>query len=83
MLIFFIFRLYFSQGKTSLAKALLDGKDAKIDKDQRTVGIDQHLWKPRPGIDDLEVLMIDCAGQRKYLLTHQFFFSQGRMYFII
>ena len=61
----------------------MDGKDAKIDEDHRTVGIDQHLWKPRPDIDDLEVLMVDCAGQRNYLLTHQFFFSQGRIYFII
>ena len=54
-----------------------------------SIGIDQDLWKPRPDIDDLEVLMVDCAGQRGHLLTHQFFFSQGisfsfhKVYFII
>ena len=53
-------------------------KDAKIAPDKRTVGIDFHKWRPNPQQEDgIEIRLIDCAGQRKYLLTHQFFFTEG------
>ena len=53
-------------------------KDAKIEPDERTVGIDFHKWRPNPQQEDgIEIRLIDCAGQRRYLLTHQFFFTEG------
>ena len=55
---------------------MVDGKDANIAPELRTVGLDYFSWKPRPE-DSLDILMLDCAGQRKYLLTHQFFLTEG------
>ena len=72
---------YFSslfQGKTSLVHALVYGQDGNIQPDDRTVGLDYYTWKLKPLEDPIEVLLVDCAGQRQYLLTHQFFFAQGK-----
>ncbi len=67
----------FVLGKTSLAKALVEGKAANITEDERTIGLDLYFWRPIPHKEELEILIVDCAGQRKYLLTHQFFFTEG------
>ena len=40
---------------------------------EATIGIDFYKWT----LFDIEVLMIDCAGERKYMLTHQLFLSTG------
>jgi len=71
-------------GKSSLAHALVHKKDAKIAPDKRTVGIDFHKWRPNPQQEDgIEIRLIDCAGQRKYLLTHQFFFTEGAIFLLV
>ncbi len=57
----------------------MEGRDAHVPEEDRTVGLDTYFWRPRPHEDgpELEVLIVDCAGQRKYLLTHQFFLTEG------
>ena len=74
--------LFCFQGKTSLVHALVYGKDGNVAADQRTVGLDYYSWKPRPLTDELEILLVDCAGQRNYLLTHQFFLTEGELIFV-
>lgn len=76
-----IVSLFFFEGKTSLAHALVYGRDGNVAADQRTVGLDYYSWKPRPLTDELEILLVDCAGQRNYLLTHQFFLTEGELIF--
>ena len=52
----------------------MDCEDAEIEAEDRTVGIDFYYWKAEPHLPNgLEVLIVDCAGQRQYLLTHQLF----------
>ena len=64
-------------GKTSLIEALVKGEACRIDKDDRTFGVVFYHWKPEPHVDDLELLVVDCAGQRKYQMTHRLFLSKG------
>lgn len=64
-------------GKTSLVNALVKGEACEINEDDRTFGVVFYHWKPEPDVDDLELLVVDCAGQRKYQMTHQLFFSEG------
>ena len=64
-------------GKTSLVKALVEGEACEIDKNDRTFGVVFYYWKPEPNVDELELLLVDCAGQRKYQMTHQLFLSEG------
>ena len=59
-------------GKTSLAKAL-QGNPCDTAPKETTIGIDFYKWT----LFDIEVLIIDCAGERKYMLTHQLFLSAG------
>lgn len=59
-------------GKTSLAKAL-QGNPCNTAPKETTIGIDFYKWT----LFDIEVLIIDCAGERKYMLTHQLFLSTG------
>ena len=59
-------------GKTSLAKAL-QGNPCNAVPKETTIGIDFYKW----ALFDIDVLIIDCAGERKYMLTHQLFLSTG------
>lgn len=64
-------------GKSSLAYALVHAK-ALIYADREphsTVGVDFFTWRPVP--DGVEFHIVDCAGQRRYQLTHPFFLSSG------
>lgn len=63
-------------GKTSLAKAL-QGNPCNAAPKETTIGIDFYKWT----LFDIEVLIIDCAGERKYMLTHQLFLSTGTSLF--
>ena len=64
-------------GKSSLAYALVHAKAlAHPDgKARSTVGVDFYTW--RPALDGVEFHIVDCAGQRRYQLTHPFFLSSG------
>lgn len=64
-------------GKTSLVSALIKGESTEIDADDRTFGVVFYNWKPEPEVDDLELLIVDCAGQKKYQMTHQLLLSEG------
>ena len=64
-------------GKTFLAKALYTCKEPEECNDE-TIGIDCFHWKHKHNDEDtLEILIVDCAGQKKYMLTHQLFLSTG------
>lgn len=65
-------------GKSSLAYALVHAK-ALIHPDREphsTVGVDFYTW--RPVLGGVEFHIVDCAGQRRYQLTHPFFLSSGK-----
>ena len=64
-------------GKTSLVHTLTSGESTQIDEADRTFGVKFYHWKPEPDIDELELMVVDCAGQKKYQMTHQVFFSEG------
>ena len=64
-------------GKTSLVYALMSGQSTRIDKADRTFGVMFCHWKPEPDIDELELMFVDCAGLKKYQMTHQLFLSEG------
>ena len=64
-------------GKTSLVHALMSGQSTRIDEADRTFGVMFYHWKPEPDIDELELMFVDCAGQKKYQMTHQLFLSEG------
>jgi GTPase SAR1 family protein len=64
-------------GKTSLVDALMKGRSTEIDVDDRTFGVVFYHWKPEPHVDELELVVVDCAGQKNYLMTHQLFLSEG------
>lgn len=66
-------------GKTSLVNALVKGEACEIYEHDRTFGVVFYHWKPEPDVDELELLVVDCAGQRKYHMTHQFFLSEGAL----
>jgi GTPase SAR1 family protein len=59
-------------GKTSLVHALMKGKSTQIDEDDRTFGVVFYHWKPEPDVDELELMVVDCAGQKKYHMTINF-----------
>ncbi|CAB4019295.1 malignant fibrous histiocytoma-amplified sequence 1 homolog, partial [Paramuricea clavata] len=63
-------------GKTSLVNALMTGESTQIDEDDRTFGVVFYHWKPEPEVDELELMVVDCAGQKKYQMTHQLFLSE-------
>ena len=64
-------------GKSSLAYALVESKELAYPDDQAcsTVGVDFYTW--RPVLEGVEFHIVDCAGQRRYQLTHPFFLSSG------
>ena len=64
-------------GKTSLVNVLMKGLSSEIKEEDRTFGVTFYHWKPEPLVDELELMVIDCAGQRKYQMTHQLFLSEG------
>ena len=64
-------------GKTSLVDALMKGTPTEIRVDDRTFGVVFYHWKPEPHVDELELVVVDCAGQKKYQMTHQLFMSEG------
>lgn len=61
-------------GKTSLANAV-QGKGCDPHVKEDTIGIDFYEWLPEE--NDVEILIVDCAGEHKYTLTHQLFVSIG------
>ena len=65
-------------GKSSLAFALVHAKALMYPdgKPHSTVGVDFYTWRPVP--DGVEFHIVDCAGQRRYQLTHPFFLSSGK-----
>lgn len=65
-------------GKSSLAYALVHAKALMYPdcEPHSTVGVDFHTWRPVP--DSVEFHIVDCAGQRRYQLTHPFFLSSGK-----
>lgn len=70
-------------GKTFLAKALSTYKEPEKSSDE-TIGIDSYHM--RITVNDnslLEVLILDCAGQKKYMLTHQIFLSMGTIFAVV
>lgn len=64
-------------GKSSLAYALVHAKALMYPDGEAhsTVGVDFYTWRPLP--DGVEFHIVDCAGQRRYQLTHPFFLSSG------
>jgi GTPase SAR1 family protein len=64
-------------GKTSLVKSLMTGESTQIEEDDRTFGVVFYHWKPEPDVDELEFMVVDCAGQKKYQMIHQLFLSEG------
>ena len=64
-------------GKSSLAYALVNAKalGSRGDTPQSTVGVEFFTW--RPSADGVEFHIVDCAGQRRYQLTHPFFLCPG------
>lgn len=69
-------------GKTSLVNALVEGEAVEINTDDRTFGVVFYHWKPEPDVDELELLVVDCAGQREYQMTHQLFLSKGALFLL-
>ena len=63
-------------GKTTLAKAIHSFVEPEAEI-ERTIGMDFFNWKAEAKEDGLQVLLVDCAGQKKYILTHQLFMSTG------
>ena len=70
----------FFAGKTHLAKALSTNSEAEGGVDE-TIGIDCFKWNHFDEKDgkELEVMILDCAGQTKYMETHQLFLSTGKI----
>lgn len=63
-------------GKTTLAKAIHLYYTPDYEE-ERTIGMDFFKWMAEAKEDGLQVLLVDCAGQKKYILTHQLFMSTG------
>lgn len=72
-------------GKTSLAEAIVSCQAADAGVNIKTIGIDFFHWKEQlPDTDEmLDVMIVDCAGEKKYLLTHQLFLSVGMLFTVI
>lgn len=62
-------------GKTHLTHALVNCKACETDFNDSTIGVEMHSCKI--GEEGLEACIVDCAGQRRYQLTHPFFLSEG------
>ena len=65
-------------GKSSLIRAMqlfMKGlvQDACVKEEDRTIGIDQH----RVSLKDVELVMLDCGGQRSYSPINQLFTSNS------
>lgn len=69
-------------GKTCLVKMLMEGESTQINEDDRTFGVVFYNWKPEPHVDELELMVIDCAGQEAYQMTHQLFLSEGKFRYV-
>lgn len=71
-------------GKTSLFDALksADGRARKIDRDNRTVGIDIAKWDLR-STDSIDFTVYDMAGQSIYKDTHTYFVGRRAIYLFI
>ena len=54
---------------------MLQGEPCCNSPNASTIGIDFYEWK----MFDIEILIIDCAGEKKYMLTHQLFLSTGKV----
>ena len=54
---------------------MLQGEPCCNSPNVSTIGIDFYEWK----MFDIEILIIDCAGEKKYMLTHQLFLSTGKV----
>lgn len=70
-------------GKSSLAHALVHAKALQHPDNEAhsTVGVDFFTWRPHP--NDIEFHIVDCAGQRRYQLTHPFFLSTEALYILV
>ncbi|XP_066929100.1 malignant fibrous histiocytoma-amplified sequence 1 homolog [Clytia hemisphaerica] len=66
-------------GKTTLAKAIYSYEEPEP-VEERTIGMDFFEWKDKNG---LNVLIVDCAGQKKYILTHQIFMQTGILFAVV
>lgn len=64
-------------GKTFLTHALVNCKACETETNDSTIGVEMHHCPF--GEDKLEACIVDCAGQRRYQLTHPFFLSEGRL----
>ena len=67
-------------GKSCLVHALIEAKakeSPSTPEDESTVGVEIHMWKPPMDTNPIEFKIVDCAGQRRYQLTHPFFLSEG------
>lgn len=71
-------------GKTSLLSALKAGdkKARKIDRDNRTVGIDITYWDLR-SLDAIDFVVYDMAGQSVYKDTHTYFVGRRAIYVFV
>ncbi|XP_028393150.1 malignant fibrous histiocytoma-amplified sequence 1 homolog [Dendronephthya gigantea] len=69
-------------GKSSVVNALIKCDPTEIKEDDRTFGVVFFHWKPEPHVDELELMVVDCAGQRKYQMTHQLFLSEGALFIL-
>ncbi|XP_046855464.1 malignant fibrous histiocytoma-amplified sequence 1 homolog [Xenia sp. Carnegie-2017] len=70
-------------GKTSLVKMLMEGESTQINEDDRTFGVVFYNWKPEPHVDELELMVIDCAGQKAYQMTPQLLLSEGALFILV
>ena len=76
MCIKYLNKLYNLSGKTTLSKAIYSYEEPEP-VEERTIGLDFFEWKAEAKHDGLKVLIVDCAGQKKYVLTHQLFMQTG------
>jgi GTPase SAR1 family protein len=71
-------------GKTSLVKALKDGRAVRIPKEDRTVGVDlSELVFPADGGPELRLQVCDFAGQEIYYLSHTLQFTRRSLYVLM
>ncbi|XP_048576951.1 malignant fibrous histiocytoma-amplified sequence 1 homolog isoform X2 [Nematostella vectensis] len=68
-------------GKTSCAHGLVECEAINQTLNDSTVGVVIRNWQVEP--DGLEVQVVDCAGQRRYQLTHPFFLSEGALHLLV
>ena len=67
-------------GKTSLVEALKSGNPFLAEPDKRTIGVEEKVIK----LDDkVECKVLDCAGQKTYMLTNQLMVSDNSLALIV